>query len=108
MENESFACVWDALFPDDSVTRTDRRLRSVLLIALAEHIQEVALDRTQLARQLEISTDRLHRIQQGKINDFELTDLVTLCARAGLKVEVSVRAADNAPQPDEKGQTASA
>lgn len=102
MENESFACVWDALYPDDPVTRTDLRLRSVLLSALAEHIQKVALDRTQLARQLEISKVRLHRIQQEKINDFELTDLVALCARAGLKVEIGVTVVDKAPQPDEK------
>lgn len=100
MENESFACVWDALFPDDPVTRTDLRLRSVLLDALSQHLQGAALDRTQLARQLEISKDRLRRIQQGKINDFELTDLVTLCARAGLKVEIGVTVADKAPQLD--------
>lgn len=98
MKYKAFACVWDAVEPDP-VKRTDLRLRADLLIAMHHYLDNTKLDRFKLARQLGISASRLKHLRQGIITQFELADLIALCVKAGLKVNISTEPAQPVIQP---------
>lgn len=102
MEYRAFACVWDAVEPDP-VKRTDLRLRADLLIAMHNYLDNTKLDRFKLARQLGINATRLKHLRGGNINLFQLGDLVALCVRAGLKVDIEAVADGALPHSERKG-----
>lgn len=98
MQFIAFDCVWDAVEPD-LIKRTDLRLRADLLLAMQNYVDATPLDRFKLARQLEISASRLKHLRQGIITQFELSDLIALCVKAGLKVNISTEPAQPVSQP---------
>lgn len=90
-DNKRFNSVWDAL-EDDPVRAENLKLRSALMIEIAEKIKKQALTQTQAAEILQITQPRVSALLKGKINDFRLDDLVDMAHRLGLHVTLEVAA----------------
>ncbi|VAX07219.1 Phage DNA binding protein [hydrothermal vent metagenome] len=91
MSNQRFNSVWDAL-EDDPVRAENLKLRSVLMIEIAEKIKSQGLTQTQAAEILQITQPRISALLKGKINDFRLDGLVDMAHRLGLHVSLKVAA----------------
>jgi predicted XRE-type DNA-binding protein len=92
MKGQTFANVWDALedSPEDAATMT---MRSNVMAIINATIQGWNATQAQAARRLGVTQPRLNDLLKGKISKFSLDTLLTLATRAGLKVEIDVRAA---------------
>ncbi len=92
MSNDKrFNSVWDAL-EDDTVRAENLKLRSALMIEIAEKIKREDLTQTQAAEILHITQPRVSALIKGKINDFRLDGLVDMAHRLGLHVSLEVAA----------------
>ncbi len=92
MSNDKrFNSVWDAL-EDDTVRAENLKLRSALMIEIAEKIKREELTQTQAAEILHITQPRVSALIKGKINDFRLDGLVDMAHRLGLHVSLEVAA----------------
>lgn len=89
--NNRFENVWDAL-EDDPVRVENLKLRSILMIKIAEHIEQRQLRQKQAAEALQISQPRVSALLGGKINDFRLDSLVDMAHRLGLHVTLDAAA----------------
>ncbi|GGK52484.1 helix-turn-helix domain-containing protein [Nocardia camponoti] len=92
MTNESFDSVWDAI-EDTPQAAENMRLRSLLMMALTNHIQNAGWTQSTAAQRLGVTQPRVSDLTRGKIELFGLDSLVNMVAAAGLHVELSVRAA---------------
>ena len=90
-DNKRFKSVWEAL-EDDPVRAENLKLRSVLMIEIAERIKKQELTQTQAADILQITQPRVSALLKGKINDFRLDSLVDIAHRLGLHVSLEVAA----------------
>ena len=81
---EQFDNVWDAL-EDDPVHAENLKLRSALMIRIAEQIKCRNLNQKQAAELLKITRPRVSSLLNGKINDFRLDSLVDMAHRSGLQ-----------------------
>ncbi len=90
-KNDQFASVWDAL-EDDPVRQENLKLRSALMMEIAERIKERRLTQTQAAKVLHITQPRVSALLKGKINDFRLDSLVDMAHRLGMHVSINVAA----------------
>ncbi len=90
-EQDRFARVWDAL-EDDPVRVENLKLRTALMIEIAERIKDEGLTQTQAAEVLHVTQPRVSALLKGKINDFRLDSLVDMAHRLGLHVSISVAA----------------
>lgn len=90
-KNDRFASVWDAL-EDDPVRVENLKLRSALMIEIAERIKHRGLTQTQAADVLHITQPRVSALLKGKINDFRLDSLVDMAHRLGMHVSINVAA----------------
>ena len=90
-KKDGFTSVWDAL-EDDPVRVENLKLRSALMIEIAERINDQGLTQTQAAEVLHITQPRVSALLKGKINDFRLDSLVDMAHRLGLHVSISVAA----------------
>ncbi len=90
-KNDQFTSVWDAL-EDDPVRQENLKLRSALMMEIAERIKERRLTQTQAAKVLHITQPRVSALLKGKINDFRLDSLVDMAHRLGLHVSINVAA----------------
>jgi predicted XRE-type DNA-binding protein len=90
-DNGRFANVWDAL-EDDPVRVENLKLRSALMIEIAERIKDQELTQTQAAEVLHITQPRVSALLKGKINDFRLDSLVDMAHRLGMHVSINVAA----------------
>ena len=86
-----FESVWDAL-EDDPVRQENFKLRSELMIAISETIQERSLKQQEAAEALHISQPRVSALLKGKLDEFRLDTLVDLAHRLGLHVSINVAA----------------
>ena len=89
--NDRFASVWDAL-EDDPVRAENLKLRSALMIEIAERIKDQKLTQAQAAEVLHITQPRVSALLKGKINDFRLDSLVDIAHRLGMRVSINVAA----------------
>ncbi len=89
--NNRFDNVWSAL-EDDPVRVENLKLRSILMIKIAERIELRQLKQKQAAEALHISQPRVSALLGGKINDFRLDSLVDMAHRLGLHVTLDVAA----------------
>jgi predicted XRE-type DNA-binding protein len=89
---QTFANVWDAIedSPEDAATMT---MRSNVMIAIKDKVRSWNTTQAQAARRLGVTQPRLNDLLHGKINKFSLDTLMTLAARAGLKVKLDVGSA---------------
>jgi predicted XRE-type DNA-binding protein len=90
-KKDRFTSVWDAL-EDDPVRQENLKLRSALMIEIAERIKEEGLTQTQAAEVLHITQPRVSALLKGKINDFRLDSLVDMAHRLGMHVSINVAA----------------
>ena len=65
-------------------------LRSELMIHIESVVKRGGLTRTAAAKRLGIAQLRLNALLQGKLDQFDLDALVTMAARAGLRVELGI------------------
>jgi predicted XRE-type DNA-binding protein len=65
-KKDRFTSVWDAL-EDDPVRQENLKLRSALMIEIAERIKEEGLTQTQAAEVLHITQPRVSALLKGKI-----------------------------------------
>jgi len=92
MKAKTFANVWDALSdsPEEAATM---KIRSDVMIAITDTIQGWDTTQARAASRLGVTQPRLNDLLQGRINKFSLDTLLTLAARAGLKVKINIRRA---------------
>ena len=90
-KNDQFTSVWDAL-EDDPVRQENLKLRSALMMEIAERIQNQGQTQTQAAEVLHITQPRVSARLKGKINDFRLDSLVDMAHRLGMHVSINVAA----------------
>ncbi len=90
-KDDQFTSVWDAL-EDDPVRRENLKLRSTLMMEIAERIKDRGLTQTQAAEVLHITQPRVSALLKGKISDFRLDSLVDMAHRLGMHVSISVAA----------------
>jgi len=92
MKAKTFANVWDALSdsPEEAATM---KIRSDVMIAITDTVQGWATTQARAASRLGVTQPRLNDLLQGRINKFSLDALLTLAARAGLKVKINIRRA---------------
>ncbi len=90
-DNKRFNSVWDAL-EDDPVRAENLKLRSALMIEIADKIKIQGLTQTQAAELLQITQPRASALLKGKIKDFRLDGLVDMAHRLGLHVSLKVAA----------------
>jgi predicted XRE-type DNA-binding protein len=90
-KNDQFTSVWDAL-EDDPVRQENLKLRSALMMEIAERIKNQGLTQTQAAEVLYITQPRVSALLKGKINDFRLDSLVDMAHRLGMHVSINVAA----------------
>ncbi|HEX2886296.1 helix-turn-helix domain-containing protein [Vineibacter terrae] len=89
MSNERFNSVWDAL-EDTPAMAESMKLRSVLMMALKDHIARERLSQSQAAEVFGVTQPRVSDLVRGKIDLFGLDALVNMAAAAGLHVEMRV------------------
>ncbi len=89
MSKQRFASVWDAI-EDTSEAAENMKLRSVLMIALKEHIAHVGLSQSQAARMFGVTQPRVSDLMRGKIDLFGLDALVNMAAAAGLHIDLQI------------------
>ena len=90
-KKDHFNSVWDAL-EDDPVRQENLKLRSALMMEIAERIKNQGLTQTQAAEVLHITQPRVSTLLKGKINDFRLDSLVDMAHRLGMHFSISVAA----------------
>jgi predicted XRE-type DNA-binding protein len=89
MSKQRFASVWDAI-EDTSEAAQNMKLRSVLMIALKEHVARAGLSQSQAAKVFGVTQPRVSDLMRGKIDLFGLDALVNMAAAAGLHIDLQV------------------
>jgi len=90
-KKDHFNSVWDAI-EDDPVRQENLKLRSALMMAIAERLKDQGLTQTQAAEVLHITQPRVSALLKGKINEFRLDSLVDMARRLGMRVSINVAA----------------
>ncbi|MDR2710520.1 MAG: XRE family transcriptional regulator [Burkholderiales bacterium] len=96
MSNETFTSVWDAI-EDTPAEAENMKLRSILMMALEQHIHSKGWTQTEAARRLGVTQPRVSDLLRGKINLFGLETLVNMASAVGLHVEMRVLEAVRPP-----------
>jgi predicted XRE-type DNA-binding protein len=89
---EKFDNIYDAIC-DTKAEAMNLTLRSQLMVQLEDTIRSWQLSQRKAATKLGISQPRLNDLLKGKINNFSLDNLVTLCISAGLGINMEVKQA---------------
>ena len=89
MTGERYASVWDAI-EDTPEQAENMRLRSSLMMALADHIRGEGLSQSEAAKLFGVTQPRVSDLVRGKIQLFGLDALVNMTAAAGLHIEMTV------------------
>lgn len=92
MSKQRFASVWDAI-EDTPEEAENMKLRSILMMALKDHLIRTEMSQTQAARLFGVTQPRVSDLMRGKINLFGLDVLVNMATAAGLQVEIRVHEA---------------
>lgn len=89
---QRFESVWDALERDPCVAE-NLKLRSALMIGIAEQVRAHAWTQVVAAKHCGIAQPRLNDLLRGKIDRFSLDALVNVAAALGLRVQMTIHAA---------------
>lgn len=89
MSNRRFSSVWDAI-EDTAEEAENMKLRSTLMMALKNHIENSGLSQSQAAHILGVTQPRVSDLMRGKINLFGLDALVNMASAAGLRIQMRV------------------
>ena len=88
---QSFDSVWDAL-EDDPIMAENMKLRSSLLMAITNNINNRGMNQTEVAELLDITQPRVSALLKGKIENFRLDTLVNIAHQLGLHVDLKIAA----------------
>ena len=89
MNRQGFQSVWDAI--EDSADQAENmKLRSSLMMALAQTIARHQWNQEQAATLLGVTQPRISDLLRGKITLFSLDMLVNMAAAAGLQLELHI------------------
>lgn len=89
MSKQRFASVWDAI-EDTPEEAENMRLRSILMMALKNHLTGTGMSQAQAAKLLGVTQPRVSDLMRGKISLFGLDALVNMATAAGLQIELRV------------------
>jgi predicted XRE-type DNA-binding protein len=89
MSEKRFASVWEAI-EDTPAQAENMKLRSVLMMALKDHIARAELSQSEAAKLLGMTQPRISDLLRGKIELFGLDTLVNMIGAAGLHIEMRV------------------
>ena len=89
MSKKRFANVWDAI-EETPAQAENMRLRSVLMMALKDHLARTELSQSEAAKLLGVTQPRISDLKRGKIELFGLDTLVNMIGAAGLHIEMRV------------------
>jgi predicted XRE-type DNA-binding protein len=89
MSGKRFSNVWDAIESDPAAAE-NLKLRSGLMMALADHIEREGLSQAQAAKVFNVTQPRISDLIRGKIELFSIDTLVNMLAAAGLHVDMKV------------------
>lgn len=92
MSTKRFANVWDAI-EDSPALAENMKLRSMLMMALKDHIAGAGLSQSEAAKLLGVTQPRISDLLRGKIELFGLDTLVNMAGAAGLHVEMRISSA---------------
>ena len=92
MNKQRFTSVWDAI-EDTPEQAANMKLRSVLMIALQDHVTRAGMSQSKAARLFGVTQPRVSDLMRGKINLIALDALVNMATAAGLRIEMHVREA---------------
>lgn len=87
----TFESVWEAL-EEDPIRVRNLKLRSELLMQIAEELRQQGLTQTQAAQLLQVTQPRICALLQGKIERFRLDSLIDMAHRLGMRVSLEVAA----------------
>jgi predicted XRE-type DNA-binding protein len=90
MSNNSFESIWDAI-EDTPEQAENMKLRSLLIMALSEHIRCNELSQTKAAQLFQVTQPRISDLMRGKVNLFSLDSLINMAVTAGLHVELRIK-----------------
>jgi predicted XRE-type DNA-binding protein len=74
----------------DALEAENLRIRAALMNALIAHIGKQRLTQAQAAKLLGVTQPRVSNLMRGKISLFSIDTLLSLLARAGLRVDLRV------------------
>jgi predicted XRE-type DNA-binding protein len=89
MSNQTFSSVWDAI-EDTPEQAENMKLRSVLMMAIKDHIVRTEMSQTQAAKRFGVTQPRVSDLMRGKINLFALDALVNMAAAANMRIDMHV------------------
>jgi len=89
MSDQRFASVWDAI-EDTQEDAENMKLRSILMMAVKNHIIRTGISQTEAAKLLGVTQPRVSDLMRGKINLFGLDALVNMATAAGLHLELRI------------------
>ncbi len=89
---QRYESVWDALEDDVSLAE-NLKLRSALMMAIAEYVAESGLTQTEAARQLGTTQPRLNDVVKGRIDKCTVDRLVNMLSQAGFRVDMKIHRA---------------
>lgn len=89
MSSERFGSVWDAI-EDKAEDADNMKLRSMLMMALKDHLVRTEMTQAQAAKRFGVTQPRISDLMRGKINLFSLDALVNMASAAGLHIEMRV------------------
>jgi len=81
--------VWNAIC-DGPAEAANMKMRSLLIIALTEHIKAKKWTQAEAAEHLGVSQPRISDLINGKVNKFSVEALIGLLASAGLEVQAKI------------------
>jgi predicted XRE-type DNA-binding protein len=98
MSDKAFNSVWDAIEVDASIA-ANMKHRSLLMMAISEHIKNKGLSQAKAAKMFEVTQPRISDLMRGKIELFSIDTLVAMLAAAGIEVDMRVKMT-RAPRQD--------
>lgn len=88
----TYNSVWDAI-SDSPEEAENMKLRSVVMMAIEKYANAQNETQTIIAKQLGLTQPRLNDLLKGKIDKFSLDKLVNIATKAGLSIDLTVKAA---------------
>jgi len=90
MSHEEFVSVWDAI-EDTPEEAENMKLRSVLMMALKNHITRAGISQVEAAKLFGVTQPRVSDLMRGKIHLFAIDALVNMATAAGLRIEMRIQ-----------------
>ncbi len=84
--------VWDAIEQDHGMAQ-NLRLRSALMMKIAEYVEQSGLTQAEAARHLGTTQPRLNDIIKGRIEKCTVDRLVNMLSQAGFRVDLDIHRA---------------